>query len=194
MPRWTCPWTAGTLWQRIFSAKGFTAISHYFVMDWASVWLDIAGGLMIAGALAAWVPKEFWQAFFLVGSPDASAAVGSDRRPAGRHHLVRSVGNIPSRLYVERRHQFRWRNRVHLRRSIVLPVLNIYRKYYGWRMAAFLLVTIYLAMAVAALLVEAVFEHSISSRNSTTQSSRNLQSVGITPPGSTSRSSCLQPG
>src|SRR5260370_8873599 len=29
--------TEGTLWQRITSAKGLTAISHYFVMDWASV-------------------------------------------------------------------------------------------------------------------------------------------------------------
>ncbi len=30
-------------------------------MDWASVWLDIVGGLLIAGALAAWVPADFWQ-------------------------------------------------------------------------------------------------------------------------------------
>jgi uncharacterized membrane protein YraQ (UPF0718 family) len=59
----------GTLWQRITSEEGFTAISHYFVMDWASVWLDIAGGLLIAGALAAWVPAEFWQSFFLVDHP-----------------------------------------------------------------------------------------------------------------------------
>src|SRR6266850_7221963 len=51
----------GTLRQRITSQQGFTAISHYFVMDWASVWLDIAGGLLIAGALAAWVPAEFWR-------------------------------------------------------------------------------------------------------------------------------------
>jgi hypothetical protein len=29
-------------------AEGFTAISHYFVMDWASVWIDIVGGLLIA--------------------------------------------------------------------------------------------------------------------------------------------------
>src|SRR6266699_4905386 len=35
----------GTLWQRITSNVGFTAISHYFVMDVASVWMDIAGGL-----------------------------------------------------------------------------------------------------------------------------------------------------
>src|SRR5260221_2394985 len=59
----------GTLWERITSEQGFTAISHYFVMDWASVWMDIVGGLLIAGALAAWVPAEFWQSFFLVDHP-----------------------------------------------------------------------------------------------------------------------------
>src|SRR5947207_3093538 len=55
----------GSLWQRIRSPQGFTAISHYFVMDWAAVWKDIAGGLLIAGALAAWVPAAWWNLFFL---------------------------------------------------------------------------------------------------------------------------------
>ena len=27
-------------------------------MDWVSVWKDIVGGLLIAGALAAWVPTQ----------------------------------------------------------------------------------------------------------------------------------------
>jgi uncharacterized protein len=39
---------AGTLWQRMASNKGFTSISHFYVMDWASVWMDIVGGLLIA--------------------------------------------------------------------------------------------------------------------------------------------------
>ena len=43
----------GSLWQRITSDEGRTAISHYFVMDWAAIWMDIVGGLLIAGALAA---------------------------------------------------------------------------------------------------------------------------------------------
>jgi len=47
----------GSLWQRMTSDRGLTAISHYFVMDWAAVWLDVGGGLLIAGALAAWVPN-----------------------------------------------------------------------------------------------------------------------------------------
>jgi uncharacterized membrane protein YraQ (UPF0718 family) len=40
---------------------------------------------------------------------------------------------------------------------IVLPILDIYRKYYGLKMAAFLLVTFYIAMAAAAFVVEVVF-------------------------------------
>src|SRR6516164_9578520 len=59
----------GSLWQRITSDRGLTAISHYFVMDWAAVWLDIVGGLLIAGALATWVPNTYWQSFFLTGHP-----------------------------------------------------------------------------------------------------------------------------
>ena len=36
-------------WQRMTSDKGRTAISHFFVMDWASLWLDIGGGLFNPG-------------------------------------------------------------------------------------------------------------------------------------------------
>src|SRR3981081_1446967 len=50
----------GSLWQRLTSERGLTAISHHFVMDWAAVWLDIVGGLSIPGALSARVPECFW--------------------------------------------------------------------------------------------------------------------------------------
>ena len=43
--------TEGSIWQRIFSDQGRTSISHYCVMDWASLWTDILIGLLIAGAL-----------------------------------------------------------------------------------------------------------------------------------------------
>src|SRR5947209_983918 len=51
----------GSFFSRLFSGRGFTGVSHLFVMDWASVWIDVAGGFLIAGALAAWVPNDFWQ-------------------------------------------------------------------------------------------------------------------------------------
>src|SRR5215470_12379469 len=41
--------SGGTFWQKLWSRRGFTAVSHYFIMDWAAVWVDIALGLLIAG-------------------------------------------------------------------------------------------------------------------------------------------------
>src|SRR6266481_6627475 len=86
----------GTLWQRITSDAGFTAISHYFVMDVASVWMDIAGGLLISGALAAWVPADFWQSFFVVDHPLLAKLWGPIVGPlVAVISFVCSVGNIP---------------------------------------------------------------------------------------------------
>jgi uncharacterized protein len=111
--------TEGPLWQRLTSSEGLTAISHYFVMDLASVWLDIAGGLLIAGALAAWVPSEFWRGVLLCQSSAIGEDLGSSRRACGRSHFVRLLcGKHPARGgVVERRDQFRRCDRVHLRRS-----------------------------------------------------------------------------
>jgi uncharacterized membrane protein YraQ (UPF0718 family) len=151
--------TEGTLWQRVTSAEGMTAISHYFVMDWASVWLDIVGGLLIAGALAAWVPQAFWQSFFLVDHPSLASLWGPIVGPlVAVISFVCSVGNIPLAAVL-------WNGGISFggvvafifADLIVLPILNIYRKYYGWKMSTFLLASFYAAMAGAALIVEAIF-------------------------------------
>lgn len=149
----------GSLWQRLTSDKGLTAVSHYFVMDWASVWLDIVGGLLIAGALAAWVPQAFWQSFFLVDHPTLAKVWGPIIGPlVAVLSFVCSVGNIPLAAVL-------WNGGISfggviafiLADLIVIPVLNIYRKYYGLRTAGFLFATFYAAMAGAALVVEAIF-------------------------------------
>jgi uncharacterized membrane protein YraQ (UPF0718 family) len=149
----------GSLWQRMISREGRTAISHFFVMDWASLWMDIAGGLLIAGALAAWVPKVFWQAFFFEGHPLLAKIWGPLIGPVvAVVSFVCSVGNVPLAAVL-------WNGGISFggviaflfADLIILPILNIYRKYYGWKMSAFLLVTFYVAMAVAALVVEFVF-------------------------------------
>jgi uncharacterized membrane protein YraQ (UPF0718 family) len=46
----------GSLWHRLRSKQSLTSVSHIFVMEWAAVIRDIAIGLLIAGAVAAWVP------------------------------------------------------------------------------------------------------------------------------------------
>ena len=131
----------GSILARIMSPKGFTAISHYFVMDWASVWIDIVLGLLIAGALAAWVPKEFWQAFFLSADPVWSKIVGPLIGPiVAIISFVCSVGNVPLAAVL-------WNGGISFggviaflfADLIVLPILDIYRRYYGLKIAALLL-------------------------------------------------------
>jgi hypothetical protein len=39
-----------------FSSPGHAVPVHPFVMEWAAIWKAVALGLLIAGALAAWVP------------------------------------------------------------------------------------------------------------------------------------------
>jgi uncharacterized protein len=151
--------TEGSLWSRIRSPRGFTAISHYFVMDWASIWKDIAGGLLIAGALGAWVPQSFWQSFFLVQHPLAAKLWGPLVGPlVAVLSFVCSIGNVPLAAVL-------WNGGISFggviafifADLIVLPILNIYRKYYGARMTLFLLATFYVTMAAAGLVVELLF-------------------------------------
>jgi uncharacterized membrane protein YraQ (UPF0718 family) len=151
--------TEGPFFKRLTSPEGFTAISHYFVMDWAAIWRDIVGGLLIAGALGAWVPRSFWQAFFLEGSPTLAAIWGSLVGPVvAVLSFVCSIGNVPLAAIL-------WNGGISFggvmafifADLIVLPILNIYRKYYGGRMSLFLLATFYVAMAAAGLIVELLF-------------------------------------
>jgi len=149
----------GTIWQRMTSNKGRTAISHFFLMDWASTWLDIGGGLLIAGALAAWVPQNFWQAFFLHGHPILAKLWGPVVGPlVAILSFVCSVGNVPLAAVL-------WNGGISFggvvaflfADLIILPILNIYRKYYGLKISALLLVLFYSSMSLAALAVEFLF-------------------------------------
>jgi uncharacterized protein len=144
---------------RMASPEGFTAVSHYFVMNWASVWADIAAGLLIAGALAAWVPDSAWKAFFLVGYPRIALLWGPLIGPLiSIVSFVCSVGNVPLAAVL-------WNGGISFggvvafifADLIIIPILNIYRKYYGGRMAVYLLATSYVAMATAGFLVDLLF-------------------------------------
>jgi len=152
--------TEGSLFSRIASPKGFTAISHSFVMDWAAVWKDVAGGLLIAGALAAWVPERFWHDFFLISHPGVARFWGPLIGPiVAVVSFVCSIGNVPLAAVL-------WNGGISFggvisfifADLIVLPILNIYRKYYGGKVTLFLLGTFYLTMAGAGLAIEFLFD------------------------------------
>ena len=150
---------SGTFWQKLTSAKGYTATTHYYWMDWYSLWPDIAGGLLISGCLAAWVPQHFWQGFFLVGHPMLAKLWGPLVGPlVAVLSFVCSVGNVPLAAVL-------WNGGISFggviaflfADLIILPILNIYRKYYGLKVAALLFGAFYAAMALSALAVEALF-------------------------------------
>ncbi len=150
----------GSWWQRLRTPQGFTATADYFVMDWAAIWRDIAIGLLVAGALAAWVPHSWWQSLFLVHHPTAAKFWGPAIGPlVAILSFVCSVGNVPLAAVL-------WNGGISFGGVlafvfgdlIVLPILNIYRKYYGWRMAGFLLAAFYATMVTAGLIVEFLFQ------------------------------------
>src|ERR1700704_3828116 len=152
--------TEGSFLQRLASPQGFTAVSHIFVTEWAAVLRDIVGGLLIAGALGAWVPNSFWRRFFLTGHPLLAKVWGPLLGPlVSVLSFVCSIGNVPLAAVL-------WNGGISFggvlsfifADLIILPILNIYRKYYGLRMAAFIAATFYAAMIIAGLVVDLIFK------------------------------------
>jgi uncharacterized protein len=149
----------GSFASRLFSRDGYTAVAHVFVMEWTAVIRDLIIGLLAAGAIAAWVPDHFWRVFFITGHPLAAKVWGPLIGPfVAIISFVCSIGNVPLAVVL-------WKGGISFggvvafifADLIIAPILNIYRKYYGARMALFLLGTFYAAMVAAGYFVELVF-------------------------------------
>jgi uncharacterized membrane protein YraQ (UPF0718 family) len=149
----------GSFWQRLLSGEGFTSVAHVFVMEWAAILRDLVVGLLIAGAIAAWVPESFWQHFFFADHPVLSAFWGPIVGPiVAIVSFVCSIGNVPLAAVL-------WNGGISFGGVVafifadllILPILNIYRKYYGTKMMLTLLGTFYAAMVTAGYIVELLF-------------------------------------
>jgi len=149
----------GTFLQKVTSREGSTAISHYYYMNWYSLWGDIVLGLVISGVMAAFVPHSFWQGFFLESHPLLAKLWGPFIGPlVAVVTFVCSVGNVPMAAVL-------WNGGISFggvlsflfADLIIVPLLNIYRKYYGGKIAVILFFVFYAAMALAALAVEGIF-------------------------------------
>ena len=149
----------GSIWHKLRSEKGVTATSHFFIMDWASIWTDILVGLLIAGALEAWIPQSWWRALFFTNNHTLALIWGPLIAPLiAVLSFVCSVGNVPLAAVL-------WNGGISFggvvafifADLIVFPILRIYKKYYGMKMAAFIFGTFYAAMALAGYLVEGIF-------------------------------------
>jgi uncharacterized protein len=151
--------TQGGFWHRLTSTDGFTSVAHVFVMEWAAIWKDLVAGLLIAGAIGAWVPGAFWQGLFLDGHPVLSAIWGPLIGPiVAMLSFVCSIGNVPLAVVL-------WSGGISFGGVIsfifadllILPILNIYRKYYGLKMTAVITGVFYIAMVAAGYAVELIF-------------------------------------
>ena len=150
---------SGSIWSRLRSSRGYTAVSHIFVMEWAAVIRDVAIGLLIAGAVGAWVPDSFWQHLFLTDHPVVAKIWGPIIGPVvAILSFVCSIGNVPLAAVL-------WNGGISFGGVVsfifadllIIPILIIYRKYYGRRMAAFLFLTFYVSMVAAGYVIELVF-------------------------------------
>jgi uncharacterized protein len=149
----------GSLWRRLRSPAGFTSVSHLFVTEWAAILRDIVAGLLIAGALAAWVPDTFWQSLFFSGHPLLGKLWGPLIGPlVAVISFVCSIGNAPLAAVL-------WNGGISFggvvsfifADLIIIPILIIYRKYYGTRAMVFIAWTFYVTMVGAGYFIEIVF-------------------------------------
>ncbi len=149
----------GSFWRRLLSAEGYTSVSHIFVMEWTAVIRDVAAGLLIAGAIGAWVPATFWQHLFLTSHPLTARLWGPLIGPVvSVLSFVCSIGNVPLAAVL-------WNGGISFggvvafifADLIIIPILIIYRKYYGTKMMLTLLGIFYLTMVMSGYIVEFLF-------------------------------------
>jgi uncharacterized membrane protein YraQ (UPF0718 family) len=145
--------------QRLTSASAWSDVAHNFRGDWQMLWKEIGIGFLLAGFIGL-LGNDFFNSLFISGAPGwlnalENVIVGPLIAVLS---FVCSIGNVPLAAVL-------WSGGISFAGVmafifadlIVLPIIAIYRKYYGWpftlRIVALMLVT----MIVAALIVDGLF-------------------------------------
>jgi uncharacterized membrane protein YraQ (UPF0718 family)/YHS domain-containing protein len=151
----------GLSWrQRLVSPQAWSDVAHNFRGDWQMLWKEIAAGFVIAGFVAL-LPMDFFNALFITDAPGwlrlpENVLVGP---LVAVLSFVCSVGNVPLAAVL-------WAGGISFAGVIafiyadllVVPILLIYRKYYGLRAAAVISGIMLGAIVTAALAVDSLFE------------------------------------
>lgn len=145
--------------QLIRSVEGWRRVSERYVMEWQMVWKDVTIGFTVAGIIAAFVPKSFFETLF-VGSASGNPGFGEVLLQAlvgplaAFFTFIGSMGNIPlAAVLFENGVSFAGVMAFIFSDLVVLPVLRIQAGYYGWKMALYILAVFLLVLVVAALLL-----------------------------------------
>ncbi|TPW31918.1 permease [Pararhizobium mangrovi] len=149
-----------TWWRRLTNPQARIRVAQNFTMEFSMLWKDLAIGFVVGGILTAFVPDRFWQALFLTdASPWLQAPANAVIGPVvAVFTFVCSIGNVPlaavlfaggasfggvlAFLYAD---------------LIVLPLLDAYRRYLGWKMAAYMGIVFFVTMVIAGLIMELAF-------------------------------------
>ena len=146
--------------QRLTSVDAWSDVAHNFRGDWQMLWKEITAGFVLAGVVSL-VPNRVFQDIFDTGLPGplnalANAVIGVLIAIAT---FVCSVGNVPLAAVL-------WSGGISFAGVIafifadllVLPIIAIYRKYYGWSFTLRLVGLMFVTMVAAALAVDAIFD------------------------------------
>jgi uncharacterized membrane protein YraQ (UPF0718 family)/YHS domain-containing protein len=149
------PWRA-----RIRSMAGWSDAAGYTVSDVTMLRKELVIGFVVAGFAEAAVPVSFWQSLFWTGHGFASVAENVVLGPfLAIISFVCSIGNVPLAAAL-------WAGGISFggviafvfADLITLPLLLIYRKYYGTRLTLKLLAVFWATMSLAGLATEYLFK------------------------------------
>ncbi|MDQ2744997.1 MAG: permease [Chloroflexota bacterium] len=154
------PLQGDDLWDKLRRRETWIRVAQNVAMDTSMLWKDLVGGFLIAGFLSAFVPNEWWAALFLKGaSPWVQVPVNAVVGPiVAIISFVCSIGNVPLAAVL-------WASGISFggvlaflyADLIVLPLLDVYRRYYGWKMAAYIGGVFFVTMVLAGLVMDVVF-------------------------------------
>jgi uncharacterized membrane protein YraQ (UPF0718 family) len=149
------PWT-----QKASDPQTWANVGRAFSMDWSMVGRDLAIGFVIAGYVTVLAPSAFWEHLFLTGRHDLLATIENCLVGpiVAVLSFVCSVGNIPlADVMWSRGISFGGVVSFIYADLIIVPLLIIYARYYGKKMAIYMTAVLFASMVVAALLVEGLF-------------------------------------
>ncbi len=146
--------------QRVTSFHGWKMVARQYFMEWGMVWRDVTFGFTVAGVIAAFVPRQFFAALFVGSGADGDPAfwqvllqtlVGP---VAAFFTFIGSMGNIPlASLLYGNGVSFAGVMAFIFSDLVVFPVLRINAKYFGWKMALYILGVFLVALVAAAIVL-----------------------------------------